>query len=131
MPFISFSCHLFKVLLNSVALLSFLSLYFLFDCCTSDVEGNFLVYSSCMVSWYKQKHSANVQSSVQWLKFCSEHILSRIYNCAKPANRPIDNAPTAHFTLHNSILQSSAQIVVNCMLKYALLLVKLPNLCWN
>ena len=32
-------------------------------------------------------------------------ILSRIYNCTKPGNRPIDNATTAHFTLHISILQ--------------------------
>jgi len=27
------------------------------------------------------------------------HILSRIYNCTKPGNRPIENAATAHFTL--------------------------------
>jgi len=33
------------------------------------------------------------------------HILSRIYNCTKHGNRPIDNATTAHFTLHISILQ--------------------------
>jgi len=32
-------------------------------------------------------------------------ILSRIYNCTKPDNRNTDNAETAHFTLHISILQ--------------------------
>jgi len=35
----------------------------------------------------------------------TEHILSRIYNCTKPDNRLTDNAATAHFTLHISILQ--------------------------
>jgi|SRR6218665_252311 len=40
------------------------------------------------------------------------HILSRIYNCTKRGYRPIDNATTAHFT--------TAQIVINCTLKYAL-----------
>jgi len=33
------------------------------------------------------------------------HILSRIYNCTKHGNRPIDNVTTAHFTLHISNLQ--------------------------
>src|SRR6218665_172079 len=32
-------------------------------------------------------------------------ILSRIYNCTKHDNRPVDNEITAHFTLHISILQ--------------------------
>ena len=32
-----------------------------------------------------------------WLR--AGHILSRIYNCAKHGNRPIDSAKTAHFTL--------------------------------
>src|SRR6218665_2183561 len=31
----------------------------------------------------------------------SGHILSRIYNWTKHGNRPIDNAATAHFTLHH------------------------------
>jgi len=35
----------------------------------------------------------------------SGHILSNIYNCTKHGNRPIDNATTARFTLHISILQ--------------------------
>src|SRR6218665_692571 len=35
----------------------------------------------------------------------SGHILSRIYNCTKHGNRPIDNSTTAHFTLHISFLQ--------------------------
>jgi len=42
------------------------------------------------------------------------HILSRSY-CTKHGNRTIDNAATAHFTLHISILQ-----LHNCTLKYAL-----------
>jgi len=33
------------------------------------------------------------------------HILSRIYNCTKPGNRPIDNATTAHVTVHISFLK--------------------------
>jgi len=35
-----------------------------------------------------------------WLFLEAGHILSRIYNYTKPVNRPIDNAITAHFTLH-------------------------------
>jgi len=49
------------------------------------------------------------------------HILSWIYNCTKPGNWSIDNATTEQFALHISILQLHiAQIVINCMLKYAL-----------
>jgi len=33
------------------------------------------------------------------------HILSRIYNCTKPGNRPINNVTIAQFTLPISILQ--------------------------
>ena len=37
--------------------------------------------------------------------FClTEHILSRIYNCTKHGYQSIDNATTAHFTLHILIL---------------------------
>jgi len=40
------------------------------------------------------------------------HILSRIYNCSKHGNRPIDNTANFDFT--------TAQIVIDYTLKYAL-----------
>ena len=47
------------------------------------------------------------------------HILSRIYNCTKHGNRPIDNAKNAHvFTAHFDF--TTAQIVIICTLKYVL-----------
>src|SRR6218665_1979617 len=45
-------------------------------------------------------------------------MLSRIYNWAKPGNRPIDNAATA--ILHYTFRFTTAQIVINCTLKYDL-----------
>ena len=68
-----------------------------------------------------------VDEGAPWLRGCNDrggmrperchvsgHILSRIYNCTKPGNRPIDDAATAHFDV------TTAQIVINCTLKYAL-----------
>jgi len=45
-------------------------------------------------------------------------ILSRIYNCTKHGNRPIDNAKL--HILHWKFDFTTAQIVINCTLKYAL-----------
>jgi len=47
-------------------------------------------------------------------------ILNRIYNCTKHGDLPMDNATTAHFTLHILILQLHKIIVINCTLKYSL-----------
>src|SRR6218665_4002481 len=40
-----------------------------------------------------------------WKHSVPGHILSRIYNCTKTGNRPIDNATNAHFTTAHFDLQ--------------------------
>src|SRR6218665_895433 len=45
---------------------------------------------------------ADLSDAIQFFDYpyiTSGHILSRIYNCTKPGNRPIDTAATAYFTL--------------------------------
>src|SRR6218665_2166063 len=55
----------------------------------------------CMTTTGLCPWSTLVYHSPPW----AGHILSRIYNCTKHGNWPLDNATTARFTLHISILQ--------------------------
>jgi|SRR6218665_790319 len=53
------------------------------------------------------------------------HILSRIYNCTKHDNRPIE-MQKLHI-LHYNFDFTTAQIVINCTLKYALVQTHIYN----
>jgi len=94
---------------NSVHFISFIKLRRKYR---KDYYLYYIILQTTKALLKSQAQGTSLCTTVKWEEWLSMrgsgptgHILSRIYNCTKHGNLPMDSATTAHFTLHILILQ--------------------------